>query len=100
MTASAPAKEGEGYRKPDNIAVGEFFFVKVQGGGPVLPLMIYDKTRQCSFHYPPKMPGFDELRKVVNAEPAFQGRKTYMKASFDSNGDCTLYPRTATIKKW
>jgi len=65
-----------------------------------MPLMIYDKTRQCSFTYPPELQGFDQLRERVNAEPAFQGRKTYMKASFDSNGDCTIYPRTATLKQW
>jgi len=99
-TATAPARNADGYRRPDNVAIDETFFVKVQGGGPQMPLMIYDKTRQCMFDYPPGLPGFTEMREKVAAEPAFQGRKTYMKASFDSNGGCTIYPMTATLKKW
>ena len=98
--ASAPSRDTEGYRRPNHVAVGETFYVKVQGGGPAMPLMIYDETRQCSFSYPPELLGFNQMREKVNAEPAFQGRKTYMKASFDSNGDCTVYPGTATLKKW
>jgi hypothetical protein len=98
--ASSSTKDGDGFRKPGNVRANETFYVKVQGGGPTLPLMIYDQTRQCSFSYPPECRGFGELRAKVNAEPAFQGRKTYMKASFDSKGNCTMYPTTATLKDW
>ena len=93
-------KDGDGYRRPDGVGVNEKFFVKVQGGGPSMPLMIYDESRQCSFSYSPRMRGFDQIREKVNAEPAFQGRKTYMEASFDQNGDCTMYPSSARLKKW
>lgn len=95
-----PQKEGDGYRKPNQVAVGAKFYVKVQGGGSVMPLLIYDETRQCTFNYCPGLRGFDEIRKKVNAEPAFQGRKTYMKASFDENGNCTVYPSSAKLKNW
>ena len=98
--ASAPSRGGDGFRKPNRVGVGEKFFVKIQGGGPTMPLMIYDETRECSFHYPPGLQGFDQLRAKVNAEPAFQGRKTYMKMSFDAEGNCTAYPQTTTLKKW
>lgn len=93
-------READGFAKPKRVAVDEKFYVKVQGGGPTMPLLIYDETRQCNFSYFPGLRGFQQIREKVNAEPAFQGRKTYMKASFDKNGDCTLYPSTATLKKW
>ena len=90
----------EGFQKPHNVAIDETFYVKVQGGSPIMPLMIYDETRQCFFQYPPGLKGYDELRQKVNAEPAFDGRKTYMKASFNKDGECTVYPSTATLRKW
>jgi hypothetical protein len=98
--ASAPAKDSDGFRKPANAAVDEKFYVKCQGGGPTMPIMIYDETRQCNFTYPPGLAGFEEIRAKINAEPAFQGRKTYMKAAFDSDGECTIYPSTTTLKRW
>ena len=98
--ASAPVKDSDGFTKPAHVAVDEKFYVKCQGGGPNMPIMIYDETRQCTFNYPPGLAGFEEIRAKINAEPAFQGRKTYMKASFDSAGVCTIYPSTATLKRW
>ena len=100
MQPSQTTKDGDGYRRPGGVGVNEKFFVKVQGGGPSMPLLIYDESRQCSFSYSPGMRGFDQLRQKVNAEPAFQGRKTYMQASFDQKGDCTMYPSSARLKKW
>lgn len=98
--AAAPKKDTDGYRKPDHVPVDEMFYIKCQGGSPSMPIMIYDKTRQCEFYYSPGMAGYDEIRSKINAEPAFQGRKTYMKASFDREGLCTVYPNTTTLKKW
>lgn len=98
--ATLPARNGDGFRKPDNVNVDEKFYIKVQGGGPIMRLMIYDETRQCIFNYPPGSPGFAEMRDKVNAEPAFGGRKTYMQASFDVTDTCTVYPSTAALKKW
>ena len=95
-----PMRDGDGYRKPSNVRVGEQFYIKVQGGGPQMPLMIYDKSRECSFSVNPGTPGFEELRKAVNAEPTWQGRKTYVTASFDNQGRCTVYPGITSIKKW
>jgi len=93
-------KDTDGFKKPANVAVGEQFYVKCQGGGPNMPIMIYDETRQCNLSYPPGLAGFEEIRAKIVAEPAFQGRKTYMKASFDSAGVCTVYPTTAALKRW
>ena len=39
------------------------------------------------------------LRKV-HEEKAFGGRKTYLAASFDEAGNCTIYLGSATLKKW
>ena len=88
------------YRKPSGVSVDEPFYVKVQGSGPQQRLLIYDESRECFFSLPPGKPGFKEMLAKVNAEPAFQGRKTYMKVSFDSNGDCTVYPSTAKLQRW
>ena len=93
-------KAGDGYRKPSNVKVGEKFYIKVQGGGPMMPLMIYDKTRECSFDVPPGSPGFEELRKAVNAEPTWSGRKTFVMASFDAKGQCSVYPTMTSMKMW
>jgi hypothetical protein len=62
--------------------------------------MVYDETRECSFCLHPGKPGFKEMRAKVNAEPTFQGRKTYMKASFNAKGECTVYPSTAKLQRW
>jgi hypothetical protein len=97
---SAPLRDGAGFRKPINVAVDEQFYIKCQGGGPTMPIMIYDETRHSTFDYSPGLAGFEEIRAKIVAEPAFQGRKTYMKASFDSAGVCTVYPTTTTLKKW
>jgi hypothetical protein len=97
---SAPSLHSQGYRKPNHVAIDELFYVKCQGGGPVMPIYIYDETRECNFDYQAELAGFEDMRAKITAEPAFQGRKTYMKASFDSAGTCTVYPNTATLKKW
>lgn len=65
-----------------------------------MPILIYDETRECMSEYQPDLVGFNEVRAAIVREPAFQGRKTYMKASFDKDGECTLYSATATLKKW
>ena len=88
------------YRKPDYVALGETFYVKVQCAGLNSPLLIYDKSRQCEFHYGSELRGYTELYKVVKAEKAFGGRKTYLLASFDESGNCSVYLGTATLKKW
>lgn len=98
--STAGQREGDGYRKPSSVAVGEKFFIKVQGGGPTMPLMIYDKSRECNFGLNPGDVGFDDLRQAVNREPAWQGRKTFVAACFDAEGNCTVYPGENTIKKW
>mmetsp|Transcript_49413 Transcript_49413/g.119862 ORF Transcript_49413/g.119862 Transcript_49413/m.119862 type:complete len:540 (+) Transcript_49413:84-1703(+) len=89
------------YGKPSGVEFDEPFYVKVQASTrPQGRILVYDETRECFFHVPPGKPGFEEMISKVHAEPAFQGRKTYMKASFDSNGDCTVYPSTAKLQRW
>lgn len=88
------------YRKPDNVDVDERFYVKVQAGGPQLPLMVYDKSRQCEFSVMPGQPGFQELRDTVKAETATNGTKTFMEASFDSEGNCRIHYGSTSIKPW
>jgi hypothetical protein len=90
------------YRNPKGVSLGEKFVVKVQGGG-MMPIMVYDETRTCNFCIAPGEPGFKEVLHEISQESAWNGRKTFMKASFDESGDCTVYPSTAGVKskyKW
>lgn len=92
--------EGSGYRKPSNVALDEHFDIKVQGGSPAMPLMIYDKSRECNFTLHPGERGFDELRQAVNNEPTWNGRKTFVLAQFDADGNCMVFPGCTSVKKW
>jgi len=85
------------YRIPDGVKSGEKFVIKVQGGGDMMPIMVYDQTRTCEFVINPGQPGFREVLVEIRREMAWQGRKTFMKASFEY-GDCTVYPSTAGVK--
>eukprot|EP00804_Cyclotella_cryptica_P013918 CCRYP_002436-RA/>CCRYP_002436-RA protein AED:0.29 eAED:0.29 QI:0/-1/0/1/-1/1/1/0/523 len=87
------------YQIPKGIQVGETFVVKVQGNTVMSPLLIYDKTRTCEFSLYPDEPGFSQILEEVQKEKAWQGRKTFMKASFDDKGCCTIYPHTAGVKE-
>ena len=89
-----------GYRKPSGVGFGEKFIIKVQGDGPSMPLMVYDKTRECNFSVSPSSTGFSELREAVNAEPTWQGHKTFVPAMFDEDGTCTVFPGQRSIHKW
>jgi len=95
---SRSVQQSGSYRKPSNVAVGEKFYIKVQAGGPTTPLLIYDKTRECEITLPSQQRGFQELYNKVRSETATQGRKTYIKASFDDAGKMTVYPNESTIK--
>jgi hypothetical protein len=97
-TRQSSAPEGS-YRKPDDAAVGEQFYIKVQALQNS-PLLIYDKSRQCHFFYPPNLRGYREMYSAAVGERATNGTKAYMKASFDANGNCTVYPGTTSIKTW
>jgi len=88
------------YRNPDYVAPGEPFYIKIQYNIPGRPLLIYDKSRQCQFCYCDGQRGYAELCAKVKEEKAFGGKKTYLQASFDESGNCTVYLGTATLKKW
>lgn len=88
------------YQKPRYATVNEMFDVKVQGGAATTPLMIYDKSREFNISVSPGKPGFEELLKAVQAEPTWQGRKAFVAASFDGEGNCTVYPGVTSMKKW
>jgi len=91
----------KGFQKPSSVAVGEEFYIKVQCGMTKdVELFIYDKTRECDFLFPPGNPGFDELFAAARADKASQGRKTYVKASFDAEGNMTVWPGFTTVKTW
>lgn len=91
------------YQNPKGVKVGDEFVIKVQGNTNMMPLLIYDKSRTCEFLLHPGEPGFSQIHEAVQKEPAWQGRKTLMKASFDDKGCRTIYPHTAGVKekyKW
>ena len=95
--SSGSTSRGGAYRIPTGVSPGEKFVVKVQGGGR-MPIMVYDESRTCNFAIDYGAPGFQEVLCEMEKESAWNGRKTFMKASFDASGDCTIYPSTAGVK--
>ena len=100
LSTSGANSATSGYKKPSSVAVHQRFDLKIQGNGPNAPLMVYDKTRECNFMVSPGTRGFQELWQAVKAEPTWQGRKTFVEASFDANGNCIVYPGMTSVKKW
>jgi ankyrin repeat protein len=94
---SKASKEGS-YRKPRGVKVNEKFVIKVQAGSDSMPLLIYDETRTCQFEINSGQPGFNEILTETRKEMTWDGRKTFMKASFDESGKCIIYPATAGVK--
>ena len=98
MSFSSGKQSQDSFRKPRGVKFDEKFLVKVQAINDSTPMMIYDETRQCQFSYMSTGPGFHEVLDAVQKEPTWGGRKTFMKASFDKAGVCTMYPGTAGVK--
>jgi len=91
-------RAGSGYKKPRGTKHNEKFVIKCQGLSDACPILIYDQTRTCQFDLRPEQKGFNEILQEIRNEPAWQGRKTFMKASFDKSGVCTVYPEKAGVK--
>jgi len=91
-------RQDSGYKKPRGKKYDEKFVIKCQGNGDSSPLLIYDQTRTCQFYLRKEQKGFKEISLAIRNEPAWQGRKTFMKASFDKSGVCTVYPEKAGVK--
>ncbi|KAL3935039.1 MAG: hypothetical protein SGBAC_009364 [Bacillariaceae sp.] len=88
----------DSFRKPRGVLFDAKFVVKVQAMNDTAPMMIYDESRTCQFNYKSSGPGFREVYEAVHNEPTWDGKKTFMKASFNKAGECTLYPATAGVK--
>ncbi|CAJ1953007.1 unnamed protein product [Cylindrotheca closterium] len=88
----------DSFRIPQGVKPGEKFVIKVQANDEDMPLMIYDETRTCQLCYLPNGPGHSEMWREAKNEPAWGGRKTYMKASWTDDDKCIVYPGTAGIK--
>ncbi|KAL3794265.1 hypothetical protein ACHAWO_006509 [Cyclotella atomus] len=71
---------------------------KTQASGDDSPLLLYDQTRACQFEIYPTNSGYEKILDAVRNEPAYQGRKTYMKAAFDDNNLCAMFPSTEGVK--
>jgi hypothetical protein len=95
----SPSKTGV-FRKPSHVAIGKKFYIKIQGSSGMAPLLMYDESREFELMYTAQKQGFHELLSKVKAETCTDGRKTYMKASFDKAGDCTVYTGMTTVKPW
>mmetsp|Transcript_21747 Transcript_21747/g.33183 ORF Transcript_21747/g.33183 Transcript_21747/m.33183 type:complete len:252 (+) Transcript_21747:148-903(+) len=91
-------REDVGYKKPRGTKFNEKFVIKCQGNADTSPILIYDQTRTCQFSLKPEKKGFKEILQTIRNEPAWQGRKSFMKASFDKSGVCTVYPEKAGVK--
>lgn len=86
------------YRRPPSIGINEKFVVKIQANGDRCPILVYDESRRCEFDIKPQSPGFQEILTETQKEMTWDGRKTFMKASFDEADMCTIYPATAGVK--
>lgn len=84
--------------RPVGVGVDERFVVKIQAIGETAPIMVYDESRTCEFHIHPGKRGFREILTETQKEKTWNGCKTFMKASFDEAGICTIYPTTAGVK--
>lgn len=88
----------DSYCKPRGVNVDEKFVVKIQVITEQHDIMVYDKTRTCQFAISPQQECFKPIFTETRKEQAWNGRKTFMKASFDNDGICTIYPKTAGVK--
>jgi hypothetical protein len=86
------------YRRPRGVKVNEKFVMKAQAMSATYPILVYDETRTCEFDIPVEASGFGEILAEIQKEKAWDGRKTFMKASFDESDICTFYPATAGVK--
>lgn len=84
--------------RPNGVKCNEQFTVKTQASRDDSTLLVYDQTRACQFQICPGNSGYKKILKAVRDEPAYQGGKTYMKAAFDENNICTIFPSTAGVK--
>jgi ankyrin repeat protein len=103
LSCSSGNQTSASYRKPDGVTHDELFLVKVQINTSKSSVLIYDETRGCQFTVRQKQHGFQEVVTETQKEKAWDGRKTFMRASFDEAGICTIFPHTAQIKakyKW
>ena len=84
--------------RPNGVKCNEQFTVKTQASGDDSPLLLYDQTRACQFEIYPTNSGYEKILDAVRNEPAYQGRKTSMKAAFDDNNLCTMFPSIEGVK--
>ena len=101
------------FKRPKGIKDDETFYIKCQVASQldamnnVVPIdapihhhVIYDGTRSVAFYMMPGTPGHKELFESVKKEKAFEGKKAFFKAAFDSSGNMKVFPYTACAKKW
>ncbi|KAL7531753.1 hypothetical protein ACHAXR_004216, partial [Thalassiosira sp. AJA248-18] len=97
----ASSSKGFSFERPHGVDVDERFWVKVQVLDESDPHLVYDRSRSVSFGIMPGTPGHLQLRKKVQDEKAFDGRKLFFKAAFDASGNLKVYPNiSSTTKKW
>jgi len=87
-------------RRPRGVRVDEEFDIKVQANSNQFDMLIYDKTRDCSFSLPPQAEGFDRLFQRVKVETRTNGTKAYFKASVNAAGYLVVKLGETTLKGW
>jgi len=101
------------FKRPKGLGDDETFYIKCQVAtetdamnnqvtvdAPTQPHAIYDKSRSVAFYMMPGTPGHKELFENVKKEKAFEGKKAFFKAAYDSSGNMKVFPNTACVKKW
>jgi len=89
-----------GYCKPQGVSVDEKFWIKVHAPRDNRPLLFNDENGTCGFYVGPGARGYAEIMAKIREEKTFHGLKSYFRASFDENGDCTIFLQSSSIKHW
>ena len=92
--------ESGGYNLPHGVSVNKRFWVKVQASSETMGMLVYDESRSCTFQIKPGALGFKEIFAKVREEKTWGGLKSFFRASFDENGDCTIFPSLCSVKNW
>jgi hypothetical protein len=97
------------FGKPSHVTYDEAFTVKIEligqqnvAGFPVLH--IYDKSLECDFNVkcnePSGTTSCTKLLEKVKADSVTVGTAIYLAASFDVNGECSIYINRKKARTW
>lgn len=89
------------FRRPSHVGVNESFTVKVEClKGEKNSILICDRTRECEFCIRSEHKAYKKLLAKVLSDKVTAGTRTYVSASFDRKGYCSLFMNQTKRKTW